>query len=48
MVIVYVWLLDLMMMLWVGVLMGMFVNGMVGGYGMLMLEGYLMVVCVIV
>jgi len=27
-------------MLWVGALMGMFVNGMVGGYGALMSEAY--------
>lgn len=40
MVIVYSRLSDPMAMLWSGALMGMFVNGMVGGYGTLMSEAY--------
>jgi MFS family permease len=40
MVIVYSRLADATTMLWAGALMGMFVNGMVGGYGTLMSEAY--------
>ncbi|VVD96109.1 MFS transporter [Pandoraea terrigena] len=40
MVIVYAQLTDPTVMLFAGVLMGMFVNGMVGGYGTLMSEAY--------
>ncbi|MCA8277368.1 MFS transporter [Burkholderia sp. AU30280] len=39
-VIAYARLSDPAAMLWAGALMGMFVNGMVGGYGTLMSEGY--------
>ncbi|MEB2598439.1 MFS transporter [Burkholderia cenocepacia] len=39
-VIAYARLSDPTTMLWAGALMGMFVNGMVGGYGTLMSEGY--------
>ncbi|MFH5252838.1 MFS transporter [Burkholderia semiarida] len=39
-VIAYARLSDPTAMLWAGALMGMFVNGMVGGYGTLMSEGY--------
>lgn len=39
-VIAYAQLSDPTAMLWAGALMGMFVNGMVGGYGTLMSEGY--------
>ncbi|MBR8357371.1 MFS transporter [Burkholderia vietnamiensis] len=39
-VIAYARLSDPTTMLWTGALMGMFVNGMVGGYGTLMSEGY--------
>ncbi len=39
-VIAYARLSDPATMLWAGALMGMFVNGMVGGYGTLMSEGY--------
>ncbi|WP_372586652.1 MFS transporter [Burkholderia gladioli] len=40
MVCVYARLSDPAVMLWAGALMGMFVNGMVGGYGTLMSEAY--------
>ena len=40
MVLVYSQLNDPNMMLWVGALMGMFVNGMLGGYGALISESY--------
>ncbi|WP_051094388.1 MFS transporter [Bordetella sp. FB-8] len=40
MVLVYSRLSDPFAMLWVGAIMGMFVNGMVGGYGALMSEAY--------
>ncbi len=40
MVIVYARLSDPVAMLWAGALMGLFVNGMVGGYGALMSEAY--------
>jgi len=40
MVLVYSQLSDPLMMLWVGAVMGMFVNGMLGGYGALMSEAY--------
>lgn len=40
MVIAYSRLSDPITMLWAGALMGMFVNGMVGGYGALMSEAY--------
>ncbi|WP_414449021.1 MFS transporter [Burkholderia sp. 22PA0099] len=40
MVIVYAQLSDPAALLWAGALMGMFVNGMVGGYGTLMSEAY--------
>ncbi|ASL48650.1 Putative niacin/nicotinamide transporter NaiP [Burkholderia sp. AD24] len=40
MVIAYSRLSDPVTMLWAGALMGMFVNGMVGGYGTLMSEAY--------
>lgn len=40
MVIVYSRLTDPNVMLWAGALMGMFVNGMIGGYGALMSEAY--------
>ncbi|MGS0984628.1 MFS transporter [Burkholderia glumae] len=40
MVFVYARLADPAAMLWAGALMGMFVNGMVGGYGTLMSEAY--------
>jgi MFS family permease len=40
MVIAYSRLTDPVTMLWAGALMGMFVNGMVGGYGTLMSEAY--------
>jgi benzoate transport len=40
MVIAYAHLSTPAALLWAGVLMGMFVNGMVGGYGTLMSEGY--------
>ncbi|HHL4081013.1 MFS transporter [Burkholderia sola] len=40
MVIAYSRLTDAVTMLWAGALMGMFVNGMVGGYGTLMSEAY--------
>ncbi|WP_175812004.1 MFS transporter [Burkholderia contaminans] len=39
-VLAYARLSDPTAMLWAGALMGMFVNGMVGGYGTLMSEGY--------
>lgn len=39
-VVAYAQLSDPTAMLWAGALMGMFVNGMVGGYGTLMSEGY--------
>ena len=39
-VIIYSQLSGPAAMLWVGALMGMFVNGMVGGYGALMSEAY--------
>ncbi|MGU7840887.1 MFS transporter [Burkholderia sp. AW33-5] len=39
-VLAYARLTDPTAMLWAGALMGMFVNGMVGGYGTLMSEGY--------
>ncbi|KWE60654.1 MULTISPECIES: MFS transporter [Burkholderia] len=39
-VVAYARLSDPTAMLWAGALMGMFVNGMVGGYGTLMSEGY--------
>ncbi|MBU9230006.1 MFS transporter [Burkholderia multivorans] len=39
-VIAYAQLSNPTAMLWAGALMGMFVNGMVGGYGTLMSEGY--------
>jgi benzoate transport len=40
MVLWYSQLTDAMTMLWAGALMGMFVNGMLGGYGALMSEAY--------
>ncbi len=40
MVLVYSQLSDPTAMLWAGALMGMFVNGMLGGYGALMSEAY--------
>jgi MFS family permease len=40
MVVFYSRLTDATTMLWAGALMGMFVNGMVGGYGTLMSEAY--------
>ena len=40
MVLVYSQLTDPAVMLWAGALMGMFVNGMLGGYGALMSEAY--------
>ena len=40
MVLVYSQLNDPMTMLWAGALMGMFVNGMMGGFGALMSEAY--------
>jgi len=40
MVLVYARLSDPTVMLWAGALMGMFVNGMIGGYGALMSEVY--------
>lgn len=40
MVFTYAQLTDPNMMLWVGALMGMFVNGMLGGYGALISEAY--------
>jgi benzoate transport len=40
MVLVYSQLTDPTTMLWAGALMGMFVNGMLGGYGALMSEAY--------
>ena len=40
MVLVYAQLSDPTVMLWAGALMGMFVNGMLGGYGALMSEAY--------
>jgi MFS family permease len=40
MVLVYAQLSDPTTMLWAGALMGMFVNGMLGGYGALMSEAY--------
>ena len=40
MVLVYSQLSDPVSMLWAGALMGMFVNGMLGGYGALMSEAY--------
>jgi MFS family permease len=40
MVVVYAQLSAPAALLWAGVLMGVFVNGMVGGYGALMSEGY--------
>ncbi|MES2399338.1 MAG: MFS transporter [Pseudomonadota bacterium] len=40
MVLVYSQLTDPTAMLWAGALMGMFVNGMLGGYGALMSEAY--------
>jgi MFS family permease len=40
MVIFYSRLSDPSVMLWAGALMGMFVNGMIGGYGALMSEAY--------
>ncbi|WP_233838933.1 MFS transporter [Paraburkholderia sp. ZP32-5] len=40
MVLVYARLNDPTVMLWAGALMGMFVNGMIGGYGALMSEVY--------
>lgn len=40
MVVVYSQLSDANTMLWAGALMGMFVNGMLGGYGALMSEAY--------
>jgi MFS family permease len=40
MVLTYSQLSDPNTMLWAGALLGMFVNGMMGGYGALMSEGY--------
>ena len=40
MVLVYSRLSDPVMLLWIGAVMGMFVNGMLGGYGALMSEAY--------
>jgi MFS family permease len=40
MVVLYARLTDPTTMLWAGTVMGMFVNGMVGGYGTLMSEAY--------
>jgi MFS family permease len=40
MVLVYSQLVDPVAMLWAGALLGMFVNGMLGGYGALMSEAY--------
>jgi len=40
MVMVYSQLVDPVALLWTGALMGMFVNGMLGGYGALMSEAY--------
>jgi MFS family permease len=40
MVLVYSQLTDPITMLWAGALMGVFVNGMLGGYGALMSEAY--------
>ena len=40
MVLAYSNLADQSLMLWAGALLGMFVNGMMGGYGALMAEGY--------
>lgn len=40
MVIAYAQLSDPMTMLWAGAVMGMFVNGMIGGYGALISEAY--------
>jgi MFS family permease len=40
MVLAYSQLKDPVMLLWVGAVMGMFVNGMLGGYGALMSEAY--------
>lgn len=40
MVLVYARLSDPMTMLWAGAVMGMFVNGMIGGYGALISEAY--------
>jgi benzoate transport len=40
MVLFYSQLIDPVTMLWTGALMGMFVNGMLGGYGALMSEAY--------
>ena len=39
-VLAYSQLTDASAMLWVGALMGLFVNGMMGGYGALMSEAY--------
>ena len=40
MVLVYSQLSDPFLLLWIGAVMGMFVNGMLGGYGALMSEAY--------
>jgi MFS family permease len=40
MVLTYSQLTDPITMLWAGAVMGMFVNGMLGGYGALMSEAY--------
>jgi len=40
MVLTYSNLADQSLMLWAGAALGMFVNGMMGGYGALMSEGY--------
>jgi benzoate transport len=40
MVLIYSQLTDPVLLLWIGAVMGMFVNGMLGGYGALMSEAY--------
>ncbi|HSC99154.1 MAG TPA: MFS transporter, partial [Casimicrobiaceae bacterium] len=40
MVLIYSQLSDPFLLLWIGAVMGMFVNGMLGGYGALMSEAY--------
>ncbi len=40
MVLIYSQLTDPFLLLWIGAVMGMFVNGMLGGYGALMSEAY--------
>jgi len=40
MVLIYSQLVDPFLLLWIGAVMGMFVNGMLGGYGALMSEAY--------